>query len=368
MLAKSRGNPNILSKILFIPNLILLILLVLSAYSTYLSPTSYPFLSNSGLAFPILLGLSFIYAILWLVLRVKRYHILFWIVILIISPQLYKYCPINMPEAVPSHSIKILSYNVMNFSNLLKDKNGDNPILSYLKSQNADIVCLQEYSNGAKESKFLNENDINKALSSYSYKSIMKVGNKNSYNKVACFSKFPIKKCERIDYFSNYNGSVAYNIEIDGKTLLLINNHFESNKITQADRKVYEKLLKLEEQDNLIQETKGLLQKIIDASVIREKQAETVAKYIQQNKEKYIIACGDFNDSPLSRTNKILSSQLKDAYTQSGLGLGISYNRNMFYFRIDNILVSPAIKVYDCFVDRSIKDSDHYPIMCYVAF
>ena len=51
----------------------------------------------------------------------------------------------------------------------------------------------------------------------------------------------------------------------------------------------------------------------------------------------------------------------------SGKGLGISYNQNKFYFRIDNILISPNLKAYNCTVDRSIKASDHYPIWCYIS-
>ncbi|MEG2150049.1 MAG: endonuclease, partial [Bacteroidaceae bacterium] len=55
------------------------------------------------------------------------------------------------------------------------------------------------------------------------------------------------------------------------------------------------------------------------------------------------------------------------AFTQSGQGLGISYNQNKFYFKIDNILLSKNLKSYNCTVDNVIKDSDHYPIWCYIG-
>ena len=63
----------------------------------------------------------------------------------------------------------------------------------------------------------------------------------------------------------------------------------------------------------------------------------------------------------------MLTQKLDDAFTQSGKGLGISYNQNKFYFRIDNILISPNLKAYNCTVDRSIKASDHYPIWCHIS-
>lgn len=80
-----------------------------------------------------------------------------------------------------------------------------------------------------------------------------------------------------------------------------------------------------------------------------------------------MIVCGDFNDGSISYTHRVLTQELDDAFTQSGKGLGISYNQNKFYFRIDNILISPDLRAYNCTVDRSIKASDHYPIWCYIS-
>ena len=64
---------------------------------------------------------------------------------------------------------------------------------------------------------------------------------------------------------------------------------------------------------------------------------------------------------------RTIAQDLDDAFTQSGRGLGISYNQNRFYFRIDNILTSKNLRAYNCTVDRSIKESDHYPIWCYIT-
>ena len=110
-----------------------------------------------------------------------------------------------------------------------------------------------------------------------------------------------------------------------------------------------------------------LIKKLAEASAIRSSQADSVAVAIANSKYPTIITCGDFNDASISYTHRILTQQLDDAFTQSGRGLGISYNLNKFYFRIDNILISPNQKAYNCTVDRSIKDSDHYPIWCYIG-
>lgn len=293
---------------------------------------------------------------------------LFWIIFLAILPQFNSYLPLHRKQVLPEKgTIKVLSYNVMGFNNLQKDKNNQNRILNYIKSQNPDIVCLQEYAVSG-NTKLVTQQDVDKALEGFKYKSIVRVGNKNSYNKLACFSKYPILSYERIDYKSQFNGSIAYRIVVESDTILVVNNHFESNKITLEDKVFVERLLQLEEQHDLIKETKGLLRKIVDASIIREKQAKAVVSYIDEAPERRVIVCGDFNDSPLSRTNKLFADiQLKSAFSTSGFGLGISYNQNMFYFRIDNILTNNNLKAYNCVVDNSIKDSDHYPIMCYIA-
>ena len=138
--------------------------------------------------------------------------------------------------------------------------------------------------------------------------------------------------------------------------------------MTKTDKVAYEKILNLENsKDKLLADTKGLASKIVQASSLRQEQAKSVDNYIQSAKLENIIVCGDFNDSPLSYTNRLLESRLTNAFIQAGFGLGISYNQNKFYFRIDNILISKNLKAYHCEVDQSIKASDHYPIWCYIA-
>ena len=120
-------------------------------------------------------------------------------------------------------------------------------------------------------------------------------------------------------------------------------------------------------EENLKAGSERLLKKIAEASVIRSLQADAVSKVIEDFKGQGVIVCGDFNDSPISYSHRVIGKQLDDAFVASGNGLGISYHRNRFYFRIDHIFTSKNLKAYDCTVDRSIKASDHYPIWCYIS-
>ena len=251
----------------------------------------------------------------------------------------------------------------MSFNNLEK-KDGKNPVLSYLVDSNADIICLQEY-NTATTKKYLTEQDIKKALKAYPYQSVHQQGKGDV--QLACFSKFPILSIHPIEYESNYNGSMKYVLNVNNDTLTLINNHLESNKLTKEDRGMYEDMIKDPNAKKVKTGLRQLIRKLAEASAIRATQADSVAKTIAESKYPTTIVCGDFNDGSISYTHRILTQKLDDAFTQSGKGLGISYNQNKFYFRIDNILISPNLKAYNCTVDRSIKASDHYPIWCYIS-
>lgn len=209
--------------------------------------------------------------------------------------------------------------------------------------------------------------NVEEELAAYPYHHIQIVGSGRGHtNRIACYSKYPILSARLLNYKSEYNGSVIYELKMGEDTVTLINNHLESNKLTKEDKVVYESMLKSPQTDKVKTGARMLLKKLAEASAIRAPQADSIAKEILHSKSPYIIVCGDFNDSPISYSHRIIGQNLNDTYTESGCGPGISYNQNKFYFRIDNIMASKNFKSYNCTVDRSIKESDHYPIWCYL--
>lgn len=340
--------------------------LLLTAYSPHIDPEVHPVQSCLGLAFPVFLFVNLCFLIFWLIARWR----LAWFPLLgfaLCYPQIHTYIPCNFHTTeVPRESIKVLSYNIMSFNNMKKE-GGKNPILSYIEESDADIVCMQEYASWQGGQRHISPRDIRKALKNYPYHSTQQVGRSGGNNQLACYSKFPILSARMLDYKSNYNGSVVYQIKINEDTITLINNHLESNKLTQADKAVYVSMLKDPDAHKVKSGMRQLVHKLAEASAIRAAQAQTIAKEIKTSPHSYIIVCGDFNDSPISYAHRTISRNLDDAFTESGRGLGISYNQNRFFFRIDNILTSRNLKAYNCTVDRSIKDSDHFPIWCYIA-
>jgi endonuclease/exonuclease/phosphatase family metal-dependent hydrolase len=335
---------------------------LLIAYSPYIHPAAHPVESCMGLAFPIFLIVNVLFVLFWAV-AYWRYALLSMLAMLIGCGAIRTYIPLHgTTKELPEGAIKLLSYNTMQFGGLeLTDEK--NEVMEYLKNSGADIICLQEYSEGAKGQ--LTARMIFEQLKDYKYRDVHSVG--MGGNRVALFSKFPIISASRVDYESNNNGSVVYDLRVGNDTVMLINNHLESNKLTQADKEMYHEMLTERNRETVESGTKYLLRKLADASAIRSHQADTIAALIERSQRKYIMVCGDFNDTPISYAHRRIGENLRDAFVSSGSGFGISYNRNRFYFRIDHILTSKSIKAYNCTVDHSIKASDHYPIWCYLT-
>ena len=341
-------------------NVATIICMWLVGYSDRLSPESFPMLSNAGLVFPVFLLINFIFLIFWLIFK-KRYALIPSLGFLVCFVPVRKYCPINLGGDAPAGSIKVLSYNTWGFAQFTKDEDGLNPILKYIREQNADIVCLQE-----SQPYFDISSQIDSLLTPlYAYQdtSVHYRGG----DVLTMFSKYPIISKERIPYDSNGNLSVAYRLKIGKDTVLLINNHLESTGLTMEERQQFKQLLKGNlETDTAEQASKAMIVKLAESTQKRAPEAEAVAKYIKAHKSMSMILCGDFNDGPISYAHRTIAQDLNDCYIASGNGPGISYHHAGFFVRIDNIMCSDDWTPYGCKIDNKIKASDHYPIICYL--
>ena len=169
-------------------------------------------------------------------------------------------------------------------------------------------------------------------------------------NGVGIHTRYPILKKERIPYESAVNGSVAYYLDIEGDTVIVINNHLEGTHLSVEDRDNYKRLLKGKmKKDTARAETAFLIEKLGRYTAKRSKEADAVHAYIEAHRHYPIIVCGDFNDNPISYA-------------------GLSYNQKGFFFRIDHIMCSDAFKPHNCEIDNKMDASDHYPIICKLKF
>ncbi|MBQ9640928.1 MAG: endonuclease/exonuclease/phosphatase family protein [Bacteroidaceae bacterium] len=339
-------------------NLLVVVAMNFCAYTTHLNSQTYPNYSWFGMIFPAFLLLSIAFMVFWLIFK-KRFMLISILGMLLCGSSIRCYCPLNYPTAPPEGSIKLMSYNVMGFGKHDTIPWEENEIVQYIRKSQADIVCLQE-AHGTKKTAL---NELFDSIYPYQLADTIK---KEAYT--AILSKYPILSGERINYESTTNASFAYRLLVNGDTVLVVNNHLESYKLNDKDKDNYKTIIQDPENEENEQRYDSLIHKLKAANTLRAAQADSVADYICKHPHKYVICVGDFNAPSLSYTHYRLTQLLDDAYTRSGNGPGISYNRSGMYFRIDNILISSNITPYRAKVDAFSKMSDHYPIISYLKF
>ena len=358
------------SSIIFLCSLVAALLLIVSAYSDGFSPAKHSaFPSYLAFLFPLFWIINFCFLTYWLIRR--KWRIIVSIIAILLSwPSFNAFFPIHFKKEIPENTIKFLTYNVQHFDLYAPHTEKQaNPIIQYILDQDADIVCLQEYAYLYKDGKADIHDDFKEKYPYNRSEDVINVNN-YKYNGLACFSKYPIIDAWRIPYFSKYNGSAVFKIDVNGKIVTIVNNHLETNQLTEKDKVEYIDALKDIEKGtgvktNVVQIADIARKRLGVAFKIRAEQAELVADEINRARD-YVIACGDFNDPPNSYTRHVIKGdKLRDAFADTGFGMSHTYNQNKFYFRIDHILYSPNLIPYNCQVDNSVKYSDHYPMTCY---
>ena len=352
----------IVGKILFYPlfliNAALALLLMASGWSSFLFVKSFPVLSLMGMAFPAILAANLAFLVLWLVFYRKALWLPLAALAVTIVPIL-EYTPLNFGKAlanVNESDIKLLSYNTFGF-NMGVNKNGEatNPVLSYINRSGADIICLQESNSAVLTRVMKNTKDF---LPQMSYEC--------DTENMAILSKWPILEWKEIIFKESKNRSLYCRILIGTDTMAVYNCHLQSFGLDQTEIDDYHKLIENPKNQESYDGSKSALRKLMNAGVTRAAQADTLAGMLSRENSRYVILCGDFNDTPLSYSHRVFSRRLTDVYGKSGFGPGISYNQNRLNFRIDHVFCNRNIKPVKCRVDSSIRESDHYPVISYL--
>lgn len=354
-------------------NIVAILLLFLSVSAWYIVPSKVTFIAYLGLGFPFVLAVNVAYMLLWVIFWRWRYAIVQFVVLASCWIPINTYFPIHFQtKEVPDKAIKVLTYNVRGFNWLTGKAARKNPMIEYIAESGADIICLQEFAVSTRKDKkgIITESELNKILKDYPYRSIERLGDRNGHTAygIACYSKYPINKSALLPLNSTYNGAAIYEMEIKKKLVTFVNAHLESNRINGEDKKLYSDFLKnspdretFDAVANNIQERLGV------AFKSREEQANVISQYIAKQGTIATIVCGDFNDTPISYAYHRIKGDMIDSYASTGLGQGITFHENRFWFRIDFIMHSLAFESYNCTVG-DVKYSDHYPVWSYLAF
>lgn len=355
-----------LHKILVFISVIFSITYIGAYLSVHISPETFWFVAFLGFIFPYIAIVNFLFVVYWLIRR-KRIFIFSLLVFLSGIPYLTDVFQVSFSHNKEEGSIKFLSYNVRVF-NLYDWKNNvsmKDSIIDLIDKENADILCLQEYfydeSHKFPTTEILTDSVHFKYFhDAYTYKS----ANIHNFG-IATFSHFPIVGEGEIRFPETNNICIYTDIKIKEDTIRVYNNHLQSVHFVKIDYETIDSLgLKID--STQISGLKGIFKKLKSSFVKRANQTDLISESIKKSPYP-VVVCGDFNDTPVSYAYHKLSENLKDAFCESGNGIGSTYIGRFPFLRIDFILHSKDITSSDFRVHNQ-KYSDHFPISCSFNF
>lgn len=360
---------NIFAKTTWTIELILEVILV-SLYgggllSPYVSPQIVSIPAVLNLAFPIIFLFFVLMTVVYLLRRRWKYLIIHAILLIISISYLKSYFPITLKENEATQDLRVMTYNVSGF---LPNRANSLSAENIIRNSEADIVCLQEA--------ILSRDEAENALAFR--KKFGKVyphrdahfDYKTHSQGLVLLSKYPIVKKHVIEYpyKTDGNASVAYLIRLpNDKKLLLVNNHMESYRLTKKEKDSYTNVTKenfFKRIPSLVRELYGRLGKPLSKRAQASREVQKEVKHLKDTyKPDYTIITGDMNDTPMSYTYSKMRSSLRDAYKDKGMGIGVSYNEPLFYFRIDHLFYDERMTVLRAKLPRYKWSSDHNPLI-----
>lgn len=329
------------------------IFLLASYLSIFINPAKAWFMTIFGLLYVPLLVLNIV-LLLWAAVRRSKAAVIPLLALLPSAFVVGKFYRAEGKEQPDAHGIKIVSYNVGRFSLYSNSAMSSceecaDSVFEFLKKQDADIICLQEFFSK-------NPDRIGKMLArrmkGYDIQYFVNVNDAGGYGNVT-MSRFPAIVKGRIAFDHSSNMALYSGYVIGRDTLRVYNCHFESynlslSRLATAFRKDYRVAMKQAEE------------KMKRSITRRPKQVEQVLQDIEQCGENVIVA-GDFNDNPMSYTYQRLCRHRKDSFEEAGSGSGSTFSLLSPFLRIDYILFPEEYRAFEHKVMH--KDfSDHYPI------
>jgi endonuclease/exonuclease/phosphatase family metal-dependent hydrolase len=355
---------------MFLFNIIAAIWLAFCALASIVSPATLPYLALFSLTTPFAIVVNVFFVVLWLFSGKKLRSLLsasalaacYKVVITIFG---FNYFGTNDMLRKPT-TIKIISWNAhgMGIFNRPQNKEFDEKILEFLKEENADILCLPEFSLSKKDAmKPYAEKIIdNGHYIDYRFNADNSLNNK-VYLGTAVFSKYPFRNYET-HRLTEYVYMMQGDIELPaGKMIRVFFVHLTTFGLSDKDKEYIDEAKRNKTPiDEDIETSKSFIKKFKTAFAQRAIEADKAARIIAASPYP-VILCGDFNDLPGSYTYTKLRGDLNDAFVDKGTGLGRTYNSISPTLRIDHFFYdAKAIRLvgFEC---PPTTLSDHNPII-----
>ena len=316
----------------FLVHLIVAACLLAVTLNAFIPPKWFPFLNLLSLGFPILIILNAIFTLVWIVSWRKRAFLFLFVFLLVFNP-LRRWVNYSS-ESKETANLKLVSYNVKGG---VMEKKQRSEVMDYLENQNADIIFIQER---PWEHFKLEGYD-------YSDKTLMIT---------QVLSKHQILQTKELFEDADVQHATQADIDINGRTIRFINVYLEPFSFKKemfnmnGDR----------EQDK--KDIFSIVKRLLQTFKKHQAQVDTIHKAISDSPYPVMVV-GDFNAVPNSYEYYTLSKGLSDAFVEVGNGSATSFHDYKFPLRLDYVLASPEIKAVRYHVDRTMKSSDHFPVI-----
>ena len=300
-------------------------------------------------ALPLLIIGNVVLLIYWLIMRRWHWMLMPLITLLCCIPYigtLYQFGSLD-ENAEKQDGLKIASYNVALFG---RETSGfmAQDILSEMKKQKVDVLCMQEYSDHSGDK-----------VNSESYKEYFKYMVMGQ-NDMVIYSRYPIARSKNIPFEMTNNSAMWAEIKYKGQMIRVYNAHLETTGINTTLRRA----AKVEAATGIEIENNAVLNAIYGNYTIgmmaRAGQANVLAMDMRES-EAPIIVCGDFNDVPYSYVYNTMKGNLVDGFKECGSGFMYTYRGGKKMVRIDYIFHDERFKGLS-FYKKELTLSDHFPV------
>lgn len=313
--------------ILTLMHLVIIILLLATLLNEYIAPSTFRYLNLLSLASPVLMIINIFLCVFWILTLKKRSLLFIGLTFLLFTP-IRRWINYTQ-QSTEAPNLKVLTMNTKS-AHL-----GKKVLYDYLENAEADIIIAQEYGRELR-------------VPGYPHRL-------EDYQIVALNSKTEIIKHEKLATFSNGNAFYA-DVRFNGKIVRVINVYLNPFSFDKQMIRPAEDLNKNKTK------MKHIVRKLVPTFKIHEREIVDIRRAVDQSPYPVILA-GDFNSVPNSYEYFSLNKGLTDVFLKVGRGSATTFHDYKFPIRIDYIFSSDGLQPVSYRVDRSVKLSDHFPVI-----
>lgn len=332
---------------------ITLVIALLMAYATpYINPANYGSLTIVGIFAPMLYIMLVVCMMLWAIMQRWIYALVLLVVLLPGAFRISDFYNVNIHREVEPErdrrAFTLMSYNLRGFRDDSQVQRASDFVDYMLTLERMpDVVCLQELQRDAR-----GIDRLDSLFDSYhSYQTV-----ETEYSHIVTYSRYPIIR--RGEIAGESRGTSQWcDVVVRQDTLRIFNNHLYTMNITSTDSNDISDGNILQDGDRMA----SIVRRIASNSAIRAEHVDTLRMVMDATPYEY-VACGDFNDTPMSYVYRRMSRKLDDSFVEGGRGYGYTFRPMHSLLRIDYILHSRGLTTKEYSADTDFEMSDHLPI------